>query len=224
MEFNIMWFLYTFLFAALIISGIILVNFEEYSYGIATMIALFLCVWFINDFPFHSLIAGLTWKVALFKWLPIYLGIGVGVALIKWFFHVWKTANLIKDSTETFKNLVGDKTDEKGNEVDDATRKFNFVKHYMKVYSNVSSPDYVIVHNVLRDRWKEEDIVVELLTPRAKNHVEKITFWVLEWPWVVISTLLDDVLRKFTKQVTRFFDWAFTRASRFWIARSLKGF
>lgn len=211
-----MWLIFDILFAFVFLWGVGLVASERYGYAFFTLIGLAVGSWFLFE-PVKTFVA-VGWKVLLFKWLPIYLVAGVVVALVKWFFHVWKTASKISDAKESFKDNA------KADAPNPADRREAFVKHYMEhdLYDG-RGPDYIDVDSILDKRWKEENIVAELLTPRAKKHVDRITFWVLEWPYVVISTLFADILLKFARNVARFFDWAFTAASRFWISRVVKG-
>lgn len=203
------------LFVLVFLWGVGLVAAEKYGYAIFTLLGLAVGSWLLFA-PVKAFVA-VGWKVLLFKWLPIYLAAGVVVALLKWFFHVWKTASKIKDAKESFKD------NPKADAPNPADRRQAFVKHYMGLRNTYRSPDYVDVDNVADKRWKEDSIVAELLTPRAKKHVDRITFWVLEWPYVIIATIFDDILLKFARNVARFFDWAFTAASRFWISRVVKG-
>lgn len=104
-------------------------------------------------------------------------------------------------------------------------RRKAFVDHYVKKRFGYRSDhkDYVHADAVATHRWAKDDIIAELLTPRAKKHVDRITFWVLEWPYVIVATVIDDILIKFARNIARFFDWAFTGMSRFWISRVVKG-
>lgn len=204
------------LFALVFLWGVGLVASEKYGYAFFTLIGLAIGSWLLFA-PVKAFVAA-GWKVLLFKWLPIYLAAGVLVALIKWFFHVWNTAARINDAKDTFKNVPDSESS------DPAVRRKAFVEHYAETvgHSTRLPADYVSWTRVSTKRWSEEGIVAELLTPRAKNHVDRITFWVLEWPYVVISTLFADILVKFARNVARFFDWAFTSVSRFWISRVTK--
>lgn len=200
---------------ALILFGIGLVAFESYGYALLSMIVLSVGSWVIFE-PFRNFVLTVGWHNLLLKWIPLYLAAGVLVALIKWFFHVWKTASSISDAKETFKEKdVSESTNP-------VVRRQAFVEHFMNACSS-HGPDYINTGSVTAKRWQEEGIVAELLTPRAKKHLDRISFWVLEWPYVVIATIFDDILIKFARNVGRFFDWAFTNMSRFWIARVVKG-
>ncbi len=202
---------------AVILWGIGLCAFEKYGYALVSMIGLAVGSWFIFE-PFRNFIWSIGWHSLLFKWVPLYLASGVVVvALVKWFFHILKTSSKIKDEKETFKNTAA--ADIK----DDATRRQKFVEHYMANNKYSNRADYVDADSIPTKRWQEESIVAELLTPRAKKHMDRISFWVLEWPYVIIATIFDDILIKFARNVARFFDWAFTAASRVWIARVVKG-
>lgn len=201
---------------ALILWGIGLCAFEKYGYALLTIGALIVGSWFIFE-PFKDFVLSIGWHSLLLKWVPLYLAAGVGVALIKWFFHILKTSSAIGDAKETFKNTA------KANVEDASIRRKAFVEHYMDLLRYKNRTDHIDVSSIPGKRWQEEGIVAELLTPRAKKHMDRISFWVLEWPYVIIATIFDDILIKFARNVARFFDYAFTAASRVWIARVTKG-
>jgi hypothetical protein len=194
--------------------GVSLVAIESYWWSLVTIIGLFAGLWFVSD-PVQAFILSLSWKVVLLKWLPIYLGVGVGVALVKWSLHIAKTASKVKDARENFKNS----RDLDG--VDAPTRRKAFVDFYTQ-NQKISSSDYVSYANMPTKRWQDEGILAELLTPRAKNHLDRISFWVLEWPYVILATIVSDFLLRFGRWIARLFDLAFTRISRFWIHQVVK--
>lgn len=204
------------IFVGAILCGVGFVAFENYGLAFLTIIALLAGAWAFFE-PFKTFIVSVGWKTLLIKWLPIYLAVGVLVALVKWFFHVWKTAAAISEARETFKNTDAVVSSP-------LSRRQLFVTHYFNQFRNRYNPaDYISATDVSAKRWAEEGIVAELLTPRAKNHLNRISFWVLEWPYVIVATIFDDILIKFARNVARIFDWAFTAASRFWISRVTKG-
>lgn len=203
--------------ALLFLLGLTFVSFEKYEYTFLSTIVLVATSWFLFD-PVKTFVTAVGWSTIFLKWVPLYLIVGVGVAFIKWGFHVWKTVTKISNAKESFEKSVP--------QVDmlvPATRREEFVRHYIRSYGDHRSPDYFSVDSVSAHQWKDENIVAELLTPRAKRHLDRISFWVIEWPYVVITTAFDDIFIKFARNAGRFFDWAFTKASRFWIARIVKG-
>ena len=64
--------------------------------------------------------------------------------------------------------------------------------------------------------------LVESLTLRAKDHIERISFWVLQWPIVIVATAFEDLLINIGRNVARFFDYAFTQFSRRLVASTIK--
>lgn len=202
---------------ALVLLGITWVAMEMYGVSLASAGALIAFLIFVFS-PVKKWIATVGWKLIFIKWLPIYLAIGVVIAFMKWFFYVWRTADHIRDARESFKDSNHTAI------TDPADRRKTFVNYYVKKRFGYRSDhkDYVYVESVADHRWKEDSIVADLLTPRAKKHVDRISFWVLEWPYVIVATIIDDILIKFAHNVARFFDWAFTNMSKFWISRVVK--
>lgn len=88
---------------ALVLLGITWVAMEMYGFSLAAVGALVAFLVFIFS-PAKAWIASVGWKVILLKWLPIYLATGIIVALIKWFFYVWRTADHIRDARDSFKD------------------------------------------------------------------------------------------------------------------------
>lgn len=64
--------------------------------------------------------------------------------------------------------------------------------------------------------------LVDALTLRAKDHIERISFWVLQWPLVIVATALEDLIVNIGKNLARFFDYAFTQFSRRLVASTVK--
>ncbi len=153
-----------------------------------------------------QIVATYGWMGMFTYVLPTYLGIGVGVAVIKWFFYNLKIAGRIKEAIAKFNKSCSGHNDEM------AKRK-SFIdfwnSHY---YPRVSS----------FQEWKDPDVVVDALTPKAKNEVDRITFWVLQWPIVVIATLLEDLLVKLGKHVADLFDYLFNQLARKLVSNATK--
>lgn len=136
--------------------------------------------------------------------LPIYLVIGVGVAVVKWFLFVFKKAGKVAECRERARK-------------NDHTSRHQLVEYwnnYYYMYGNVYSAGVSLTN---------DEEFLELFTPVAKREVDRITFWVLQWPIVVVATILEDFLIKLGKHVASLFDSLFNGLSKKIIGNSLKG-
>jgi hypothetical protein len=78
-------------------------------------------------------------------------------------------------------------------------------------------------HKVYEVNYGKETAVVDALTPRAKDNVGKITIWIYQWPVVIVSSLIEDLLIKLAKHFARFLDMVFSRVVRAMVAKATKG-
>jgi hypothetical protein len=58
---------------------------------------------------------------------------------------------------------------------------------------------------------------------KARNNIDRITFWVLQWPIVIVTTAFEDLIVNIGKNAARLFDFMLTRVSRMMITSSVKG-
>lgn len=148
-----------------------------------------------------SFVAERGWSSILTQLLPMYLAAGVGVALVKWVLYVLKKANYIKAAKKKFTLNGGD---------DQSAPKF--VVWWNNQYGNRQ------IYHFENCDW---DFVIDRLTPSAKENIDRITFWVLQWPIVIIATIFEDILIKLGKRVAELFDYLFNGVAKKIIGNAL---
>lgn len=154
---------------------------------------------------FHSFVLNANWFDIITKYVPAYIGAGVATALIKWILLNLKVSSNIQYHREFGKLNFMNKGD---------TELYAFVKSWNASYSR-NRPHL--------DTNATLDEIITKLTPKAIDYVGRITVWVLEWPVVIVSLILDDVLRKFCTHLASLIDFTFNKLSRKLISNATKG-
>lgn len=267
--------LFDLVLALLFLGGVAIISFEKYVFSFFYTAALIAAGWFLVS-PFKEFVLG-GWKPLTFKWLPLYIGIGVGVALVKWFFLILKRQRKIKEVRGKFDIFLLDEADARrqaelkqaekdaverasrdarrarnensanifdraaelvvvappavvqtseqkaeAKALADAERRQKFIKFFNDaIKSSEYRPDPISTAGITPRQWRDSETVTHLLTPSAKDHLDDITAWIVEWPFVIVATVIQDLVVEFARRVTEFFDWAFTQASRFWIRKAI---
>jgi hypothetical protein len=186
--------------STLFLLDLVLFSFDRYIWSFVCIVAQVIIAYFFVDI-FHTYVTTQgIWNLVT-EYVPIYLGIGILVAILKWFiFSVISVPGKIKEFTETFKYT----------EVPGTTKYYQFLRCISDEYG---------VQKLLKGYYPDFEIGVtkeqmnEVLTPKAKNYIDRITFWVLQWPLVVLSTLLEDIILKIGKWVSTVFNAMFYRMS-----------
>lgn len=217
---------YCIIFPVLFLVGVGFAAFDKYLWSSIYAAALIAGSWFFIE-PLRTFVHTVGISHVLLHDIPLYLGVGLAVAVLKWFLFVLKTAGKIKDAKETFNpkyalssSDLSDAT--KGN--DDATRRAKFIEHWNgNVVGYSSTAKKIKTSSITAEQWAKPEILTDLLTPKAKQHVDDISYWIFFWPFVVVSTLFKDLVVKLAKHAARFFDWAFNRVSRLVISNAAKG-
>lgn len=211
-----MWFVV--LISLLLVADLMLFTFDRYVLSFFMLLVnIGLAWWLIPDVT--SFVVQYTVRGLLTHVLPIYLLIGVGVAFVKWILFNIKFANIVSNIKEDFKQ------DKVGYEFEsDADRRAAFAHFWNNRYrcDSMFSSDETPKLSTNAFEYENSESLVHQLTPRAKNFIERITFWVLQWPIVIVSTLISDFLVKIGRHVAIIFDKLFTQLSRAWMRRVVK--
>lgn len=172
------------------------------------------------------------WVYFLVHRVSYYLVAGFVVALAEWMWHNFKVAGRIRELKVRFDekfNLAstkasagvgtGARNDHTYSGVSDASwRRYAFLAFWNNATThshNVDMPDPI--------QCERETIIIDKLTPKAKDHVADITIWILQWPLVLIATVFEDVLINIGKHFASFCDAIFSRSSRALIGWASKG-
>ena len=257
---------------ALFLLGVFIYEIAEYkTFSLLYVIAVLVAGYFFFG-PFKDFVLVTGWKVLLLKWFPIYLAVGVGVALLKWILLNFKVAAHIRDTKEglskiDFVEIATKAKNQRANEkyerdveeaktlyarggsgydfrnLDNKERKPLVLpdapvqvaptteevdaarrEHFIQLWNDSDRDhDLTSVSTTAQTDWKDPEIIVELLTPRAKKKIDVISWWVLEWPFVIVSTVIGDFLIKFGKHVAKLFDRLFTGMGKMLVRWSSQG-
>lgn len=161
---------------------------------------------FVPVFATWALEHATDWQYIL-KWTSIYLGAGALTATLKWFFFNLKIRRKLKRARDEFKT----------GSLDAVRRRQEFV-HTLDMY-NI----YKLNLQVSEGDCATEESFIAKLTPAARKYVDRVTFWALQWPLVLLGLILEDLLARIGDWLSDFYDYAFTKLARMMIGNAVKG-
>jgi hypothetical protein len=229
---------------ALLVCEVVLFSLDRYITSFFLLIGSFAAAFFLID-GVSQYVTDVGWWTLVSTYGLYYLGGGVAVATLKWFQQLYHVRHTISDLRVEFEQSYKAPTSatavtseqsipgvDVGRPVPltEAQLRMHKRKAFIRfVTSNrpdalrrtqVAVPsDSATVENVL----SSEEGLIDILTPKARNNVERISFWVLQWPIVVLSTVLEDLLLKIGKHLARLFDAVFNRAARALVGGAVEG-
>lgn len=193
----------------LVLVDVVLFSYEEYEWSVTVMIASITAAYLFQP-EFHAFVhAG--WYLILMKYMPIYLGVGLMTAIIKWAINNVKCVGRIREAKKEF-----DERYPIAKETTPQHRRAAFVAFFKQLPTSQKDTIYSVDFALATS-------VVDALTPRAKDHVGLITLWIFQWPVVIIEILIADLLIKLGKHTARLFDTAFSYFSRKLVANATRG-
>lgn len=240
-----------FLLALVLIGDVMLFAFDKFIWSFVVFAGTIAGAYYYIP-EFTSYVGLYNWFDILIYGLPAYLGLGAVTAAIKWIAFSHSISSDLTDAKEDFqakykgldpKATVTIATD---NSVDPALfgtkaptpqvvpkftenditthRRVAFLKHVdTTIGLDKLMRRIVSFSNAVASDLSKEEALVDLFTPRTRHYIDRITFWVLQWPIVLIAFILEDLLVKFGRWVARMLDAVFNRMSRMMIGKSVKG-
>ncbi|TFH07049.1 MAG: hypothetical protein E4H14_09385 [Candidatus Thorarchaeota archaeon] len=232
------------MFILLILGALLVVDLLLFTFWDRYIISFFLLVgvgiaafWLLPEFAAFIRDVGFTKLLTVY--LPAYLGVGVLTATAKWIVHIFKVAGSVKDLFKQFtKELPKLKADPtriglypRSTDADTITKVLDnenqmfarYIYHVGTGEDDWRLKEVIADNNVFREDLSTREELVDALIPQAKKNVGRITFWALQWPITIISTLIEDVLIKLGKHLSRLFDYVFNRMARKIITRAFQG-
>ena len=219
--------------ALIFIVDVIIFSYEKYEWSITIMIAGIALAYFftphIKDFITHA-----GWLSILTCYLPGYLTLGLVTAVIKWSIfsvkHIGKIrrakvafdaddASSLVNARRIASGLFSEHTRAGWN--DEANKRAVFVSFFKSglEYGDASAK-HIYTDGV---DYRKDTAVVDALTPRAKENIGAISIWVFQWPVVIVSMLLSDLLVKIVDAVASVLDVLFSAINRKLVAGVTKG-
>lgn len=145
-----------------------------------------------------------------------YLVFGILTAAVKWFIANISLWLKLRNAREDF-----DKSHTKRDEAQSERHKA-FARFWNSAYGRRGNSLVPYVDFSDSTFEASPNYLVDSLTLRAKDHIGRISFWVLQWPLVIVATAFEDLLINIGRNVARFFDYAFTQFSRRLVASTIK--
>lgn len=219
--------------AALLVVDLLLFTFwDRYIVSFLMLVGIAVgAFWILPEF------AAFVYEVGFVKvltvYLPAYLGIGVLTATVKWIMHLFKVAGSVKDLFKQFTRSLP-KIKANPSTIGIFARDVQGQKVWVDDLLNNEHKlfvQYIQHEGTAEDDWRLKDVLrdnkvstrgdistreelIDMLIPQAKKNVGRITFWALQWPITIVSTLIEDVLIKLGKHLSRLFDYLFNRMAR----------
>lgn len=161
----------------------------------------------------HDYVASVGWqKIAID--IGYYIVIGIGIAFGKWIQFNVKFSMALAEIKADLKDFQPTN-----------------LEHVFALFRKIrDSRDTLIERAVSPDvgrRYDKEpvrsmDDLIDCITPKAKQNVDRISAWIATWPFVIAHTIFADLIIKIGKHVATFFDAVFSKFTRAIVARGLK--
>lgn len=203
------------IFAALLIADIALFAFDRYVISFWLLIGSIAgAIWLAPELLALLATYG-YWQVG-----AAYLVAGLAVALVKWVAVLVKHTFKIRAARAAFKLAVPTTPQDTV-----PSRQLAFAKYWNEncEYGRVAALcPRINTASCYEDNFNNPDYIVSELTLRAKRNVERISFWVLQWPIVILATIFEDLIINIGRRAASIFDLCITRLSQAMIANSIK--
>jgi hypothetical protein len=148
------------------------------------------------------------WELALY-----YAGAGLAVATLKWVFFNFKNARAIKRIRAEFGKIPVE-----NGFTSEAARRCEFAKFW-----NARRPRYTEHLSTSEGMYNEPGYLTDQLTPKAADHAGRITFWILQWPIVVIGTVFEDIIYRLGEIGAEILNALFGGMAKLLVANAVKG-
>lgn len=221
--------------AILFLIDVIVFSYDRYDWSIGIMVATIVGAYFFTPY-IKDFIHSAGWVAITTKYIPGYLAAGLATALLKWlafsFRHIgtikkikaWFDAAVSKDPNFVKKTLDpydNNRNGTKDIELTEGHTRMAFVEYFKsKLEHDSPSRKHIYTEGV---DFNKPTAIVDALTPRAKENVGIISIWVFQWPIVIVSLLLSDLLLKITRTIATALDALFSAVSRKLVAGATKG-
>lgn len=160
--------------------NIALLFFTEYiqpGWATCTMIGVLVFLYYTKTFDAIKYAVQHPWDLVLY--VLIYLAVGAGWGVIKWYFYLLKS----RDKYQEFRRKWLDSKRIKGTDIPDN----------------------------LKEEWARNSASYGIKIPQAINNKDRIILWMAYWPWSVIWTALDDVVKRAFERIYSMFGKLYDR-------------
>lgn len=199
------------------------------------MLAIALAVSYLVVPPVYVAVHAHTWLYLLTHYIGSYLVVGLIFAVAKWILFNFTVLGRIREVRasfttsksneliqQEFADLYPDQRSGYGygkTETFEGYRRFLFLQYW-----DTNTESHFPRANLKRYNQAEDaNIVVQALTPRATRYIAEITLWILQWPVVLIATVIEDILVKLGKHIARLLDVILVGPMRTLVRMATKG-
>ena len=209
----------TYIIIALIIDVVLFTQADRYIWSAALLIGEAAGLWYL--FPFvHEYVGSQTLVEFTINFIPVYIGIGILVAALKWIVfnvrlsnHIQKLSIKWATSTNKVNYPEMSASQQFYHYLDGGGTGGSDVDLLLKCSSR-GAPSYRDVHT--------KDDLINALTPKATNYIDRIGAWIIQWPVVMIAFVFEDIVLKVADLVSSLFSAIFGRFSRYLITNATK--
>lgn len=201
--------LFLILLGIVIIVECLLIAHDKFSESFGLLVVSAVLAWFFWP-DFHAFFSEMGWMTFL-KYVGVYLVVGMGVAFFKWILFNVGFANKVSEIKKDLMIDLNDASqcDKLAHRVrDNLAGRYKFPTHC----NSFGQPKH----------FKDIQEVTSFLTQDARKHKGRISFWVLNWPLVVINLLIEDLIIKIGEWLSEIFNAIMRGISEKLVLRALK--
>ena len=197
----------TLLIVLLIVDTLLFVN-DRYFLSIFIPVGLFIgYIWI--DRGIDNIIPFMRENILPYLWQ--YVLLGIITAILKWVLFVYSVGRKLTELSKSFNAKYRSLT----------SNRYQLFLRYVQ--------DIVGIRNLLKSDMSPDitsvitkDDMDKALSPKAIDQADRITSWVIQWPIVVLSVFIEDVLLKMGEWVSNVLDSLFSRFTKYVISDSTK--
>ena len=165
---------------------------DKYIFSFFLLLATVIGAWY-----FIPELAAVVEAYGILTLVGYYLGAGIVVASVKWFVANISLWLKLKSARSDY-----DQSGWSKDGMTQAERHRSFAWFWNDGFAQRGSSLVPYIDFSDKTFETKPNHLVESLTLRAKNHIERISFWVLQWPIVILATALEDLLVNLGRHVS----------------------
>lgn len=213
------------LVCALLIIDIALFSYEQYGWSLIVLVAS--CAAGYYMIPEVAALVDATTAEVLAYYIGAYLLAGVAVATVKWLAYV---RNIGSDLSEVRKTCPKGYV-YTGRIYGDNVEFNNYASLAAYIIDKASRTEQPSLSRFIRNEASTSEntlrgidsveALINAFMPSARKNVDRITYWLVLWPFVLIDLVLNDIIAKLGKHLATLFNKLFGRLTRFIITSAI---
>lgn len=210
--------LVTILVVLLLIDLFVFTALDRYVFSLIILLAAGAAAWFF--------VPAVSEYISSHHWTDIavvagaYLAVGAAVAFLKWVLFLFSVSRWVSEQAKAFNaGPQGESESDRWSKfVYHLTHSYEFTRKYRMDDMGGSKQ---LSHWGSSNGVKSKEEMLTVLTPVASDYVTRISMWVFQWPFVVIGSLLEDILLRFGEFVSEVIGALFGRLGRMIMRRAV---